>query len=64
LVVEGRAEVYPRLVLICEWDDVAKAVYEATGGQLLTTDFDPLLCNAQPNILNPFFYVLGGLNYF
>jgi len=61
LVAEGAADLYPRLAPTCEWDTAAaQAVVTAAGGQVLDANtLEPLRCNQQESILNPFFIVCG-----
>ena len=61
LVAEGEADLYPRLAPTCEWDTAAaQAVVTAAGGQVLDIEtFEPLRCNQQDSVLNPFFIVCG-----
>lgn len=56
LVAEGKADIYPRLGLTCEWDTgAAHAVLNAAGGSIMTVDGEPLLYNQKAEYLNPFF---------
>ncbi|MBB3229748.1 3'(2'),5'-bisphosphate nucleotidase CysQ [Halomonas stenophila] len=61
LVAEGEADLYPRLAPTCEWDTAAaQAVVIAAGGEVLNAQtFEPLRCNQQDSVLNPFFIVCG-----
>ncbi|GEN24213.1 3'(2'),5'-bisphosphate nucleotidase CysQ [Halomonas cupida] len=61
LVAEGAADLYPRLAPTSEWDTAAaQAVVTAAGGEVLdATTLQPLLCNQQDSVLNPFFIVCG-----
>jgi 3'(2'), 5'-bisphosphate nucleotidase len=60
VVAEGAADVYPRMGPTSEWDTAAaQAVVEQAGGAVLQLDGTPLLYNAKPDILNPYFMVLG-----
>ena len=61
LVAEGNADLYPRLAPTCEWDTAAaQAVVTAAGGQVLDVEtLEPLRCNQQESVLNPFFIVCG-----
>ncbi|MDH3547629.1 MAG: 3'(2'),5'-bisphosphate nucleotidase CysQ [Gammaproteobacteria bacterium] len=60
IVAEGSADVYPRLGPTSEWDTAAaQAIVEQAGGQVLQLDGKPLSYNGKPEILNPFFVVLG-----
>ncbi|MDW5378955.1 3'(2'),5'-bisphosphate nucleotidase CysQ [Halomonas sp. HP20-15] len=61
LVAEGKADLYPRLAPTCEWDTAAaQAVVTAAGGQVLDVEtLEPLRCNQQNSVLNPFFIVCG-----
>ena len=59
LVAEGKADLYPRLAPTSEWDTAAAhAVVSAAGGEVVNTDFDPLVYNKE-DILNPHFLVFG-----
>ncbi len=58
LVAEGKAHLYPRLALTCEWDTgAAQAVVEMAGGRVLTTDLTPLMYGQKEELLNPYFIV-------
>ena len=61
LVAEGEADLYPRLAPTCEWDTAAaQAVVAAAGGEVLNAHtLEPLRCNQQDSMLNPFFIVCG-----
>lgn len=61
LVAEGKADLYPRLAPTCEWDTAAaQAVVTAAGGLVLNAQtLEPLRCNQQDSVLNPFFIVCG-----
>lgn len=61
LVAEGEADLYPRLAPTCEWDTAAaQAVVTAAGGDVLNAHtLEPLRCNQQDSVLNPFFIVCG-----
>ena len=60
LIAEGKADFYPRFAPTSEWDTgAAQALVEAAGGQVLGLDFKPLQYNAEQNILNPDFIVIG-----
>ena len=61
LVAEGKADLYPRLAPTCEWDTAAaQAVVIAAGGEVLDAQtLEPLRCNQQDSLLNPFFIVCG-----
>ena len=64
LVAEGRADLYPRLAPTSEWDTAAAhAVVRAAGGEVVTTEFQPLRYNHKESLLNPFFLVLGDPDY-
>jgi len=59
LVAEGKADIYPRLAPTSEWDTAAAdAVVRAAGGNVVQTSFVPL-GYGKPDILNPWFLVLG-----
>lgn len=59
LVAEGEANLYPRLAPPSEWDTAAaQAVVAAAGGEVLNAyTLEPLRCNQQDSVLNPFFIV-------
>nr|WP_297458441.1 3'(2'),5'-bisphosphate nucleotidase CysQ [uncultured Halomonas sp.] len=61
LVAEGSADLYPRLAPTSEWDTAAaQAVVTAAGGEVLDAHtLQPLRCNQQDSVLNPFFIVCG-----
>ncbi|SDL68008.1 3'(2'),5'-bisphosphate nucleotidase [Modicisalibacter muralis] len=61
LVAEGSADLYPRLAPTSEWDTAAaQAVVTAAGGDVLNAHtLEPLRCNQQESVLNPFFIVCG-----
>ena len=60
LVVEGRADLYPRLGLTSEWDTAAaQCIVEQAGGFVTRTDMSPLEYNTKDSLLNPFFFVFG-----
>ena len=63
LVAEGKAHLYPRLALTCEWDTgAAQAIVEHAGGKVLTPDLQPLRYGEKENLLNPYFIVCGAVN--
>ncbi|MEP3351544.1 MAG: 3'(2'),5'-bisphosphate nucleotidase CysQ [Marinomonas sp.] len=58
LVAEGKADIYPRLGLTCEWDTgAAHAVVEAAGGVVLHAETNQPLQYNKEDLLNPFFIV-------
>lgn len=60
LVAEGAADVYPRLGPTSEWDTAAaQAVVEQAGGAVWQLDGESLSYNRKPDILNPYFMVIG-----
>ncbi|MFL2840541.1 MAG: 3'(2'),5'-bisphosphate nucleotidase CysQ [Pseudohongiellaceae bacterium] len=64
LVAEGKADIYPRLALTSEWDTAAaQAVLEAAGGALKDSEFNTYRYNQKENILNPFFFAIGDINF-
>ena len=64
LVAEGKADIYPRLALTSEWDTAAaQAILEAAGGTLTNTEFKTYRYNHKENILNPFFFAIGDVNF-
>lgn len=59
-VAEGGADIYPRFGPTSEWDTAAaQAVVEQAGGSVVTLDGKPMKYNTKPDILNPFFLVIG-----
>jgi 3'(2'), 5'-bisphosphate nucleotidase len=63
MVAEGAADIYPRLGLTSEWDTAAAhCVVECAGGQVVNLEGRPLVYN-KPDILNPWFLVMGGGDY-
>ncbi len=64
LVAEGKADIYPRLALTSEWDTAAaQAILEAAGGTLTDIEFKTYRYNQKENILNPFFFAIGDVNF-
>jgi len=60
VVAEGGADLYPRLGPTSEWDTAAaQAVVEQAGGSVVTLDGKPMKYNAESDILNPHFFVIG-----
>ena len=60
VIAEGGADLYPRLGLTSEWDTAAaQAVVEQAGGSVVTLDGKPMKYNTKPDILNPYFFVIG-----
>ncbi|EPC04145.1 hypothetical protein L861_02200 [Litchfieldella anticariensis FP35 = DSM 16096] len=61
LVAEGAADLYPRLAPTSEWDTAAaQAVVMAAGGEVFNAHtLEPLRCNQQDSLLNPFFIACG-----
>ncbi|MGR0278185.1 3'(2'),5'-bisphosphate nucleotidase CysQ [Marinomonas dokdonensis] len=58
LVAEGKADIYPRLGLTCEWDTAAAhAIVEAAGGVVLQALTNQNLEYNKENLLNPYFIV-------
>ncbi len=63
VIAEGRADLYPRLGLTSEWDTAAaQAAVEQAGGRVVTLDGKPLEYNTKSDILNPHFFVIGGID--
>ena len=63
LVAEGAADIYPRLGPTSEWDTAAaQCVVEAAGGKVVNLEGKPLAYN-KPDILNPWFLVIGSGDY-
>ncbi len=64
LVAAGEADFYPRLAPTAEWDTAAAhAIVLAAGGQVVDTSFRPLVYNQKADLLNPFFYVIGDVDF-
>lgn len=64
LLAEGKADIYPRLAPTCEWDTAAAhAVLSAAGGDIVDTEFRPLLYNQKAEMLNPHFLAIGDMEY-
>ena len=64
-IAEGRADFYPRLAPTSEWDTAAaQAVLTAAGGKVVRADnLQPLRCNTQESLLNPFFLAMGDADF-
>ena len=55
LIAEGKADIYPRFGPTNEWDTAAgQGVLEAAGGEVVTTDGQPL-AYGKPGFANPHF---------
>ena len=64
LIAEGCADLYPRLALTSEWDTAAaQAILEAAGGAVIDLDFKVLNYNTKADLLNPFFYAIGDMQF-
>jgi 3'(2'), 5'-bisphosphate nucleotidase len=64
LLADGSADIYPRLAPTCEWDTAAAhAVLVAAGGEIYTTEFEPLRYNQKPELLNPYFIALADTEF-
>lgn len=65
LIAEGRADFYPRLAPTCEWDTAAaQAVLCAAGGAVVNAlSREPLRCNRNDTLYNPWFLALGDANF-
>ncbi len=64
LLAEGSADLYPRLAPTSEWDTAAAhAILCAIGGDVLTTEFQPLRYNQKDDILNPHFLAVANVNF-
>ena len=60
LVADGSVDLYVRLFPTSEWDTAAShAVVNEAGGQLVTTNMQPLLYNTKESLKNPYFFVMG-----
>lgn len=59
LVADGSADLYPRMGPTSEWDTcAAQIVVEEAGGQVVNAHTgQPLVYNAEPDLLNPWFLV-------
>jgi 3'(2'), 5'-bisphosphate nucleotidase len=59
-VAEGAADLYPRIGLTSEWDTAAAhCIVKEAGGEVTDLHGQPLLYNAKPSLLNPYFLVFG-----
>jgi 3'(2'), 5'-bisphosphate nucleotidase len=59
-LAEGRADLYPRLALTCEWDTAAaQIVLEEAGGAVLNPDLSQMKYNTKEELLNPFFWAIS-----
>ena len=55
-IVDGRADIYPRLGPTSEWDIAAgHIILEEAGGKLKSFDNRDILYNTKENIINPNF---------
>jgi 3'(2'), 5'-bisphosphate nucleotidase len=64
ILAEGRADIYPRLGPTSEWDiAAAHAVLSAAGGDVWAIDGNPLLYNAEDNLLNPEFIAVADRSF-
>ena len=64
LIAEGQADFYPRLAPTSEWDTAAaQAVVEAAGGKVVDDELRTLKYNQKESLLNPFFFVIGDVEY-
>ncbi|MGE4503428.1 MAG: 3'(2'),5'-bisphosphate nucleotidase CysQ [Thiomicrospira sp.] len=64
LVAEGAVDVYPRFGPTSHWDTAAsQAIVEAAGGRIVDAQHQDLRYVASPDLLNPFFMVIGDANY-
>jgi len=60
VLAEGKADLYPRLALICEWDTAAaQIVLEEAGGAVLNPDLTKMRYNTKEELLNPFFWAIA-----
>ncbi len=63
LVAEGAADCYLRLGPTGEWDTAAtQCIVQEAGGQILSTELEPLSYNQRETLENPDFIVLGDKN--
>lgn len=59
-LAEGKADLYPRLALTCEWDTAAaQIILEEAGGAVLNPDLSPMQYNTKEELLNPFFWAIA-----
>lgn len=64
LVAEGGADVYPRFGPTSHWDTAAsQVIVEAAGGALVDSEHRPLRYEPKPDLLNPYFMVIGDLSF-
>ncbi len=64
LLADGSADIYPRLAPTCEWDTAAAhGVLAAAGGDIYTTEFEPLRYNQKSELLNPYFIALADIEF-
>jgi len=60
VLAEGKADLYPRLALTCEWDTAAaQIVLEEAGGAVLNPDLTKMRYNTKEELLNPFFWAIA-----
>ena len=64
MLAEGKADYYPRLQPVSEWDiGAAHAVLRAAGGAAMRTDGSPLLYNAKESLLVPEFVAVADAGF-
>lgn len=60
LIAEGKVDLYPRFGPTSEWDTgAAQCIVEQAGGRVTDMDFNRLLYNTKPSVINPSFLVIG-----
>ncbi len=60
LIAEGRVDLYPRFGPTSEWDTgAAQCIVEQAGGRVTDMNFNRLLYNTKPSLINPSFLVIG-----
>ena len=64
LLADRSADIYPRLAPTSEWDTAAAhGVLAAAGGEIYTTEFEPLRYNQKADLLNPYFIALADIEF-
>ena len=59
-IASGRADLYPCLVPVCEWDTAApQAVLEGAGGRVFNSQRERLAYNRKDDLRQPVFYAVG-----
>jgi len=58
-LVQGKADIYPRLAPTMEWDIAAgHAIYKAIGGEVISVETNEPLVYNKESLFNPFFVAL------